>query len=88
MAKKMAARLRRSRAPDEKPNRLVRIRRHGTDGNGAIDVYAGRTSVGTISRRGGKWLARDVDGRRIGLFTNKAEAFACVLTSAPTGRST
>jgi hypothetical protein len=42
-------------------------------------VYRGRTAVGAISQRGRIWLALDIDGRRIGRFETRLQAFAAVL---------
>jgi len=42
-------------------------------------VYRGREAVGAVSQRGRRWLALDIDGRRIGYFASRLEAFAAVL---------
>jgi hypothetical protein len=42
-------------------------------------VYKGRAAVGAISRRGSEWLALDIDGRKVGRFGTRLEAFAAVL---------
>jgi hypothetical protein len=45
-------------------------------------VYRGREAVGAISPRDGKWRALDMDGRAIGRFVSRLEAFAAVLRRA------
>lgn len=42
-------------------------------------VYRGRSPAGAISQRGRRWLALDIDGRRLGWFPSRVEAFAQVL---------
>jgi hypothetical protein len=42
-------------------------------------VYRGRTFAGAVSLRAGRWLAFDVDGRKIGRFENRLEAVAAIL---------
>jgi hypothetical protein len=47
-----------------------------------LTVYQGRHFCGSISLRAGKWRAIDDDGRPVGAFASRLEAYANVLRKA------
>jgi hypothetical protein len=55
------------------------LRKSKSQSNSDQIVYRGRDAVGAISQRGREWLALDIDGRKIGGFGSRLEAFAAVL---------
>ena len=50
-------------------------------------VYDGRTLLGAVTRKADAFVAIDRDGKRIGKFTNRNDAFAAILKAPRPGRT-
>ena len=56
--------------------------RRNKSGDADQVVYLGRKLAGAVSLRNGQWRAIDADGRALGRFKSRLEAFAAVLREA------
>lgn len=50
-----------------------------------VAVYAGRTFAGGVTRRPGGFVARDPDGRKVGVYTTQREASSALIEHAAQG---